>query len=122
MGMTTEITALPSPEIRDLNAEIKSLMGRYDVNQTKLADVLGVSQAGVSTRLRGTVPWKADELLTIAAAFGVHPAVLFGGTAPASGGPGDGARGADDETRTRNILLGMQRHRGLATVSNLRAA
>lgn len=106
--MTTDVTVLPDPSIRALNQEIKSLMGRYDVSQTALAEHLGLTQPGVSARLRGTVAWKADELLTVAAAFGVHVAVLFGGSAPRPDGP-EGLGGADDGTRTRNILLGRQR-------------
>lgn len=106
--MTTDVTVLPDPSIRELNAEIKALMGRYDVNQTKLAAALDLTQPGVSSRLRGSVTWRADELLKVAEVFGVHPAVLFGGVPPLPFGPG-GAGGAEDGTRTRNILLGMSR-------------
>lgn len=105
--MTADIATLPSPEIRELNAEIKSLMGRYDVNQTELAEFLGLTQGSISERLRGATDWKAPELLRVAEGFGRHVSELFGGHGPHGRGP-DGV-GADDETRTRNILLGMRR-------------
>lgn len=115
IGMTADVSTLPNLEIRELNAEIRSLMGRYDVNQTMLAEFLGMTQVSVSERLRGVTDWKAPELLEVARAFGRHVSELFGGHGPHGRGP-DGV-GADDETRTRNILLGMRKD---ATVHDLR--
>lgn len=63
-----------------LNAEIKSLMGRFDVSQTLLAEWLGLSQPGVSSRLHGKASWKVEELLRVAEGFGLHPAYLLGGS------------------------------------------
>lgn len=105
--MTVDVTTLPGPEIRELNAQIRSLMGYYDVNQTMLAEHLGLTQVSVSDRLRGKTDWKAPELIKVAEAFGRHVSELFGGHGPHGRGP-DGI-GADDETRTRNILLGRRR-------------
>lgn len=110
--MTTDVTTLPSPELRELNAEIKALMGRYDVSQTAVADLLGIKQPGVSARLRGVVPWKADELLKLAEAFGVHPAVLFGGQGP---GP-DGGPGTVGEARFERATFRVEGRRSEATV------
>lgn len=107
--MTADVSTLPSAELRELNAEIGSLMGRYRVTQTELAAYLGLTQVSVSDRLNGKTDWKAAELIQVAHAFGRHVAELWGGQAPHGGGPDDGAaaRRADDGTRTRNILLGM---------------
>lgn len=120
--MSTDVTTLPSVDLRELNAEIKALMGRYDVSQTAVAELLGIKQPGVSARLRGVVDWKANELFVLAEAFGVHPAVLFGGRGPSPDDGGASAPRADDETRTRNILLGTTTVRRLRAVAEPAAA
>ena len=89
--------------------EVKALMGRHDVTQLRLAEYLGIGQPELSKRLKGRTPFKIDEILAIADGFGVSVGTLFGETTiPRPGGP-DGGAGADDEIRTRNLLLGTQR-------------
>lgn len=50
---------------------IRAEMARGRVSQTRLAEVLGLSQTVVSKRLRGVTPWRIDEVSAIAAALGV---------------------------------------------------
>ena len=64
-----------------VSGEVRALMGRYGVNQTQLADWLGVNQTAVSARLRGVTEWKVAEIDRIAEGFAVHPAELMGGYA-----------------------------------------
>ena len=77
-------------------AEVRALMGRYNVNQTKLADVLGVTQTQVSKRLRGLIPFDVDELDVMAGYFRVSVTELVGGptNSPRPGGPTEGAEDA----------------------------
>ena len=58
--------------------EVRALMGRYDVTQMQLVDVLGVSQTGVSKRLRGIIPFDANEIGVLAKFFDVEAADLLG--------------------------------------------
>jgi transcriptional regulator with XRE-family HTH domain len=58
--------------------EVRALMGRHNVTQMQLVDVLGVSQTGVSKRLRGLTPFDANEIGVLADYFGVNPAQLLG--------------------------------------------
>ena len=81
---TIHMTATPSA--RALNSTIKAEMARRDINQTRLAAIVGVTQTQVSARLRGTIEWRVSELQTIAAAFDMPVADLIpdGETAVAS--------------------------------------
>lgn len=64
-------------------------MGRYNVTQMQLTQVLGVSQTAVSKRLRGLTPFDVDEIAALADYFRVSPSVLFGESQPPEdGGPG----------------------------------
>lgn len=73
-----------------VSGEVKALMGRHGVNQTRLAAWIGVTQTAISARLRGATEWKVCEIERIAEGFGVHPAALMGGyaTGPNPGGGG----------------------------------
>lgn len=86
-------------------AEVRALMGRYAVTQMQLVDVLGVSQTGVSKRLRGITPFDVNEIGKLADFFGVDPEELVGGTrvGPRPGGPdgGQSVRHRRLERRTR---------------------
>ena len=52
-------------------AEVRAEMARQHASQTALATILNTSQAAVSRRLRGQVPFDVTELETIAGHFGV---------------------------------------------------
>lgn len=68
------------------------MMARHNVTQMQLRGVLGVSQTGVSKRLRGLTPFDANDIDALAAFFSelagrpVTPGELFG----AGGGEGPG--------------------------------
>ena len=67
-------------------------MGRYDVTQMQMVDVLGVSQTGVSKRLRGIIPFDANELGVLGEFFGVDAAELLGAPRNPHPGPDGGSR------------------------------
>ena len=71
----------PRPATERVSEEVRALMGRARINQTTVADWLGLTQSAVSARLRGDTEWKVSEIDVLARRFGVHPAVLLGGYA-----------------------------------------
>lgn len=85
------ISSLPArqPATERVAAEVRALMGRHNVTQMQLRDVLGVSQPAISARLHGQVPFDANEIAALAEHFGVTPGDLFGAGA-GSGGPNGG--------------------------------
>lgn len=71
-------------------------MARVRMTQTELAEILGLTQSTVSKRLLGKIAFSVDELETVAAALGVHPAVLMGGVPqPTDNDPGTRATTTD---------------------------
>lgn len=64
-------------------------MARQRVSQTELARALGMTQPGVSRRIRGDVSWSADELIRVAATLGVPVAELYVGVEPVEPNGGD---------------------------------
>lgn len=69
-------------------AEIRSLMARYGVTQKDLQQVLGLSQTGVSKRLRGLTPWDINELWSVAEYFKISIDELISAAAkPHRAGP-----------------------------------
>lgn len=54
-------------------AEVRSLMGRHRMTQTRLADLLEMSQATISRRLTGEVAFDVDDLVRMSVVFGVNP-------------------------------------------------
>ncbi len=59
-------------------ANVRAEMARRRISQQTLADTIGLSQAGLSKRLNGHVPWDVNELAAAAAALGVHLHALVG--------------------------------------------
>lgn len=57
---------------------IRAEMARSNTTQHDVARRLGISQAAVSRRLRGEIPFDADELIALADMLGVTIASLFG--------------------------------------------
>ena len=74
------ISSLPQrqPATERVAAEVRALMGRHNVTQMQLRDVLGVSQPAISARLHGQVPFDANEIEALAEYFDVSPGDLFG--------------------------------------------
>lgn len=59
--------------LRNVRAE----MARHGLTQSQLGECLGMSQVGVSKRLRGVVPLSVPELLAVATFLHVTPADLL---------------------------------------------
>lgn len=52
-------------------ANVRAEMARQDVSQMQLASRIGMSQTGLSKRLRGAIPFDVNELAAVAAELGV---------------------------------------------------
>lgn len=74
-GISTTTMCMTNP---GLNANIRAELARKAMTQKDLADVLKLSQASVSERLVGKVPWRVDELTRLAEVLGVPVVVLLG--------------------------------------------
>jgi len=61
-----------------IGERVHQLMWRAQITQTALAPRLGLTQAGLSPKLRGKRGWGADELATVASIFNVSVGYLFG--------------------------------------------
>lgn len=55
---------------------IRAHMERAGVTQAQLAEHLGLTQAAISRRLTGRVPWRVAELVAVAQKLGVPVADL----------------------------------------------
>lgn len=62
-------------------ANVRAEMGRHKTTQADLGAVLGLSQASVSLRIQGKVPFSVAELAKVAAHFGVSIETLIAGVA-----------------------------------------
>lgn len=58
--------------------EIRSWMARRRLHQAWLADVLGLSQAAISKKLRGDAPFSVTQLLQLAGALDLSLSELMG--------------------------------------------
>lgn len=117
MSTLTVIADRPSDLTNQVAAEVRAHMARVRMSQVKLAEILGLPQTSVSKRLRGITPFRIDELGTVAAALGVHPAALLGGNPPSPNGPLIGAyRGKSNTLRDGNVLTLPVRSAGLGEV------
>lgn len=61
-------------------SEVRALMGRQRVSQTRLAKVLDMSQQSLSRRLTGEQPFNIDELFQLADHFHVEVTALLSNT------------------------------------------
>jgi transcriptional regulator with XRE-family HTH domain len=57
--------------------EVRAAMARRRISQTALAEALGMSQAAISRRLTGTIPFDVAELSAIATILGVPLSALL---------------------------------------------
>jgi len=77
--MTQETTALPQGLTQRVAAEIRAELGRQQMSQRRLAELLGVDPAIVSRRLAGVrYSFTTSELDRIAAILGVPVARILG--------------------------------------------
>lgn len=58
-------------------AIVRAEMARRKITQLVIADALGVSNAAVSRRLSGHVPWDVNELVVVADVLGMDPRDLL---------------------------------------------
>lgn len=65
------------------NPTIRAEMARHGLTQTALADALGITQPGVSARLRGRIDWRLGELQAVAEVLGVPLDTLLTGVVAA---------------------------------------
>lgn len=79
-----------------VSAELRAWMGRRNVNQTTLAQALGLSQSQLSKRLKGSITFDIVELERAARFLGTTVPELLGGepSSPRPGGP-DGGDGGE---------------------------
>lgn len=70
-----------NPPTTSVGANVRAELARRGVSQTALADHLGLSQSGVSKRLRGVIAFDTDEMLAMSDFLDVPVAVLFEGAA-----------------------------------------
>jgi transcriptional regulator with XRE-family HTH domain len=57
-------------------ANVRAEMARRGISQAQMAQAVGLSQAGVSKRLRGEVAFNIDELFQVAAVLGLPLSTL----------------------------------------------
>lgn len=86
MSTLTVVPNQPDRLTEQVAAEVRAYMARGRINQTQLAEALGLTQSSVSKRLRGVIAFDVNELQQVAEVLGVHPAVLLGGNAPSPSG------------------------------------
>jgi transcriptional regulator with XRE-family HTH domain len=85
----TTLTELHLSEllVHRVAAEVRAQAGRRGINQIGLANILGLSQPQISSRMRGHVPFRLDEIDLLAAAFGIEAAELMPPKPPTQRGP-----------------------------------
>lgn len=61
-----------------VSGAVRAEMARARFSQQRIADALGLSQAAVSRRLTGEVPFSATELAVVAKLLNVRVGTLYG--------------------------------------------
>lgn len=74
-------TASPS---ETTGSNVKAEMARRSISQAQLAQALGLSQTGISARIRGVTPFDVNELIAAAAFLDVPVERLLEGVTPAT--------------------------------------
>jgi transcriptional regulator with XRE-family HTH domain len=74
--MTTS-PALPAPLRETAAEEVRALMARRRISQSRLAQQVGLTQSALSRRLTGDIAFDLDEIERIAIALGVDPRDLI---------------------------------------------
>lgn len=106
--MSTAFEALT--ENKRVGREVRAWMGRADLRQIDIARVLGVAQKNVSQRLRGTIPFRVDELMALASYLGISLGQLLGDEIvnekkPHRASPDEASIGSEGETRTPDLTI-----------------
>lgn len=74
--MTIQTEAMS--ENQRIGREVAAWMTRFGLRQADVASVLGFAQRNVSKRIRGEMPFRIDELLTISRYMGITLSQLLG--------------------------------------------
>lgn len=56
---------------------IRALLGATGRTVRQLGEAVGLNETQMSRRMKGSVPWRAQELVRIATYFGVTPGTLY---------------------------------------------
>lgn len=64
--------------------EVRAEIGRQQMSQREVAELLGLTVSSLHPRLKGTRPFRAEELVLLATAFGVPVDRLTGTQAVAA--------------------------------------
>lgn len=62
---------MPNELATDIAAKVRAEISKQMKPQREMVDILGLSQAQVSERVRGDVEWRISELVKVAALLGV---------------------------------------------------
>ncbi len=100
------IVADHQPLSERVAAEIRAILARFELRQTDLAAVLGVTQAQASRKLHCVNAFSIDELEVISDWLETTPAYLMGyATEPRPKMPNGAGIGTPPGTRTLNPLM-----------------
>lgn len=75
---------MPPTPSASTGANVRAEMARKGYSQAELARMLGMSQTGISKRLRGETPFDVNELARISAVLGVPLGTLLDGVGSAA--------------------------------------
>ena len=84
----------------EIGARVHAAMWRGRVTQSQLSKALGLDQAAVSRRLRGSTAWKVSELLAVSQLLHIEPSGLL----PSMAREGDAA--AEVTSHDRRLTIG----------------
>lgn len=68
------MTVPPSTVATSVRAELRAA----GLTQERIGEALGIAQVGISRRVRGKTPWRADELLLLSERFDIPLSRLYG--------------------------------------------
>lgn len=71
----------PNPTAKHVGAEVRGLLAKHRISQTAAGQRLGLSQAAMSRRINGEIPFNVDELSALADLLGVPASTLLGAAA-----------------------------------------
>lgn len=70
-----------TPVLRTLNLELRAQLVRRERTQTEVAELLGIPQSQVSSRLRAQTEWRLSEFVLLVRTFGLDLDALMSAAA-----------------------------------------
>lgn len=114
--MSAEVVQMPNRLSGKVARRVRGLVAEAGINQREAADIIEVSQQGMSRRLTGTTPFTLDELEVLAERLDVSLAYMLcvsdtRSPRPAGpvGGSSEGVRRQGLEPRTRCFVHRLER-------------